>query len=121
METHVDESVVGSVPRGKPVGQLGIAFCDKILRPTSFETVNADDEGGYFDGLPVDCPAEDDVMIPIGDPADPNMITAQYLLENGACPAPVISATRLQKSFQGETRFREHPGGRASRRLAHAW
>lgn len=121
MESHVDVSVVGSVTRGKPVGQLGIAFCDKILRPTSFETVNADDEGGYFDGLPVDCPAPDDVQIPIGDPADPNIVTAKFLLENGACPTPTVNGTGLQKPTQSEERLRETQNGRAWRRLAHAW
>jgi len=121
MESHVDVSVVGSVTRGKPVGQLGITFCDKILRPTSFETVNADDEGGYFDGLPVDCPAPDDVQIPIGDPADPNIVTAKFLLENGACPTPTVNSTGLQKPTQSEERLRENQNGRAWRRLAHAW
>lgn len=121
MESHVEVSVVGSLTRGKPVGQLGIPFCDKILRPTSFETVNADDEGGYFDGLPVDCPAQDDVLIPIGDPADPNMVAAQFLLENGACPAPIANSSSLQKSHQGEPRLRKNQGGPASRRLVHAW
>ena len=120
MEPHVDVSIVGSATRGKPVGQLGITFCDKILRPTSFETVNADDEGGYFDGLPADCAAPDDVRIPIGDPADPNLIAAQFLLENGACPTPVLS-TSLQKASQENFRRQEDQVGPAARRLVYAW
>lgn len=120
LEPHVEVSVVGSPTRGKPVGQLGITFCDKILRPTSFETVNADDEGGYFDGLPADCPALDDVQVPIGDPADPNMIAAQFLLENGACPTPVVT-TSLQKAGQEPVRRRPDRGGPAARRLLQAW
>ncbi len=121
MESHVEVSIVGSVTRGKPVGQLGIPFCEKILRPTSFETVNADDEGGYFDGLPVDCPAQDDVLIPIGDPADPNIVAAQFLLENGACPVAVASTAGQQKINQRPKSSRTSRGGPVWRRLANAW
>ena len=121
MESHVDVSIVGSLTHGKPVGQLGIPFCEKILRPTAFETVNADDEGGYFDGLPVDCPAQDDVLIPVGDDTDPNMTTALFLLENGACPAPPLVAQGLQKAAPEPTQSRRSRGGPAWRRLAGAW
>ena len=84
---HAAVSVVGSSTFGKPVGQLGIEFCDKILRPTSFETVNSDGGGGYFGGIPADCAADDDLAIPIGDDADPNLVAALSLLDTGACPA----------------------------------
>ena len=121
MASHVDVSIVGSVTRGKPVGQLGIPFCDKILRPTAFETVNSDDEGGYFDGLPVDCPVQDNVLIPIGDETDPNVTTALFLVENGACPALPVSAQALQKSDRGRDELKSERGGPAWRRTAGAW
>ena len=121
MQPHVDVSVVGSVSRGKPVGQLGIEFCEKILRPTAFETVNANDEGGYFDGLPVDCPAVDDVLVPIGDDADQNIATALHLLENGACPTPAPVMQSLQKDSMQHRSPRALRGGQGGRRLANAW
>lgn len=97
MFPYANVSIVGSTTLGKPVGQLGIQFCDKILRPTAFETLNANDEGGYFGGLPVNCPVADDLLIPVGDDLDPNLMTALYLLENGACPAPAVPTTVTQK------------------------
>ncbi len=120
MEPHVSVSVVGSVSRGKPVGQLGIEFCGKILRPTAFETVNANDEGGYFGGLPVDCPAQDDVLIPVGDAADPNINAALFLLENGACPASTANA-RAQESSLERKKSRLPRRAPAWRKLAGAW
>lgn len=87
MEPHVDVTIVGATTFGKPVGQVGIQFCEKILRPTSFETVNSLDEGGYFDGLPVDCPAVDDLAIEVGVDSDPNVVAALSYFANGACPA----------------------------------
>jgi carboxyl-terminal processing protease len=93
MEPHVEVAIVGDTTFGKPVGQVGFEFCEKILRPTAFQTVNADDFGDYFDGLPADCAAVDDLNIPIGADTDPNMIVALEYLDTGACPmvpAPVV-------------------------------
>jgi hypothetical protein len=87
METHVDVTIVGDTTFGKPVGQVGALFCDKILRATAFETLNSLNEGGYFNGLPVDCPAADDITEDVGLATDPNLITALTYLETGACPA----------------------------------
>ena len=87
MEPHTDVTIVGDTTFGKPVGQVGVLFCDKILRATAFETLNSINEGGYFDGLPVDCPAADDLTVAVGADTDPNIVTALTYLETGACPA----------------------------------
>lgn len=100
MAAHVEVVIVGDRTFGKPVGQVGFEFCEKILRPTAFQTVNADDFGDYFGGLPVTpgCSAVDDLSVPIGDPADPNMLAALAYLDTGACPvgAPALGRTKSQ-------------------------
>jgi hypothetical protein len=118
MFPHADVSIVGTTTLGKPVGQLGIEFCDKILRPTSFETVNSLDEGRYYDGLPVDCNAADDLSIPVGDDTDPNMLAAVTLLDTGACPVAAGPAV------QSKPRVRlpaERVRGKPWNALAGAW
>lgn len=90
MIPHVAVTIVGDRTFGKPVGQIGLEFCDKILRPTSFRTSNADGAGDFFDGLPVDCAAADDLTIAVGDDLDPNMIAAMTYLNTGACPVPLL-------------------------------
>lgn len=90
MEPHVEVTLVGDTTFGKPVGQVGIEFCSKILRATAFESVNSLGQGGYFDGLPADCAAADDLAIPVGDDTDPNVITALEYLANGACPISAV-------------------------------
>lgn len=90
MEPHVEVTIVGGNTFGKPVGQVGIEFCSKILRATAFETVNSLDQGGYFDGLPADCAAVDDLAIQVGDDTDPNVIAALEYFANGACPVSAI-------------------------------
>ncbi len=87
MEPYVELTIVGDTTFGKPVGQVGIQFCEKILRATAFETVNVLDQGDYFDGLPVDCPAVDDLTELVGADTDPNLVAALAFLATGACPA----------------------------------
>ncbi len=86
MDPHVEVVIVGDRTFGKPVGQIGLEFCEKILRPTSFQTVNANDFGDYFSGLPADCVAADDLAIAVGADDDPNVLTAMDYLSSGSCP-----------------------------------
>ncbi len=90
MEPHVEVTIVGDTTFGKPVGQIGIEFCEKILRPTAFQTVNANNFGDYFDGLPVDCAAEDNLSVAVGADTDPNMVAALAYLDSGACPVAAV-------------------------------
>ena len=98
MAPHVEVTIVGETTFGKPVGQVGFEFCEKILRPTSFQTVNADGFGDYFGGLPVDCAAEDDLNVAVGADTDPNMVAAMAFLDTGSCsvPAPATGVLKAQ-------------------------
>ena len=94
MASYVDVAIVGDNTFGKPVGQVGFTFCEKILRPTAFQTFNADGFGDYFDGLPATCAATDNLNVPVGDDADPNMVAALSYLNTGQCP----TASRTRKA-----------------------
>lgn len=96
MIPHVDVAIVGDRTFGKPVGQSGFEFCDKLLRPTTFKIANADGAGDYFDGLPVDCPAPDDLTTFVGDDDDPNMVAALTWLNTGSCPVASLAPTSLK-------------------------
>ncbi len=99
MIPHVDVAIVGDRTFGKPVGQIGLDFCDKILRPTSFKLANALGDGDYFDGLPVDCPATDDLSFAIGADLDPNMIAAMSYLDTSTCPvASTVPGNQLKSA-----------------------
>ncbi len=96
MEPHVEVAIVGDDTFGKPVGQVGLEFCEKILRPTSFQTLNADDFGDYFFGLPVDCAAPDDLDVAVGADNDPNIEAALSYLDTGGCPAASFPGTQFK-------------------------
>lgn len=101
MIPHVNVGIVGDNTFGKPVGQIGLEFCDKILRPTAFRLANADGDGDYFDGLPVDCAAADDLSVAIGADSDPNMVAAMSYLETGACPVVASPGNQFKASPPG--------------------
>jgi hypothetical protein len=104
MAPYLDVAIVGDDTFGKPVGQVGFVFCDKILRPTAFQTFNADGFADYFDGLPATCPVADNLDIPVGDELDPNMIAAMAYLNTGQCPV-VPQTLKSGDSRDRSTRF----------------
>ncbi len=87
LEPFVDVVLIGGTTFGKPVGQLGFVFCEKILRPVSFRIVNAIGTTDYFDGFSPDCAAADDLDNVFGDPAESSLAEALFYLENGTCSA----------------------------------
>ena len=79
---------------GKPVGQNALSYCGGrfLLRPVTFETVNALGAGQFYDGLPVDCPAIDELERDIGDPLEASLASALGLVENGSCPVGAVTS-----------------------------
>jgi carboxyl-terminal processing protease len=80
--------IVGDRTYGKPVGQYGFAFCDKVLNPVAFVVKNARGEADYFDGLPPTCPAADQIDRQLGDPEEASLKEAFVYLRTGACTPP---------------------------------
>jgi carboxyl-terminal processing protease len=124
LEPYIDVALIGNDTFGKPVGQVANDFCDQRLRAVAFETVNAKGEGRYFDGLPVDCPAEDDLAHAIGDSNEASTAAAIAYVTTGACPivlnpdgqtASVLSTDRARRKKPGR------PAGPIWRELAGAY
>ena len=105
MIPYADVWIVGENTYGKPVGQVGLLFCDKILRPTAFRMANADGNGDYFGGLPVDCPATDNLDIPLGDDLDENIIVATTISATGACPVAASPGGQQAPIIRPEIRY----------------
>lgn len=110
LEPFYDVVLIGERTFGKPVGQDAVTFCDKTLRAITFRTVNALGAGDYFDGLPVDCPAADDLDTPLGDPAEASLAEALHYAETGACSAPAADAPALRAKPTGPGPIWRLPG-----------
>jgi carboxyl-terminal processing protease len=85
LRPFINVTVVGDRTYGKPVGQYGYDFCDKVLRPVAFALRNALGKGDYYQGIPADCTASDDLDHLIGDPAEASLAEALHFVAAGAC------------------------------------
>ncbi len=103
LEPYMDVVLIGKTTTGKPVGQYGFSFCGKILRPISFQIVNANGEGDYFDGIEPDCLADDDLTHALGDPAEGALAEAINYLQTGSCSVPPsLAKQRLQHEAKAQ-------------------
>ena len=84
LKPYMDVKLVGDTTYGKPVGFFSFHLTDypnggttskflADLYAINFETRNADNKGGYFNGLIPDKIASDFVNVPWGNPKDDNL------------------------------------------------
>jgi C-terminal processing protease CtpA/Prc len=95
---HAGVALVGARTYGKPVGQLGFELreCGTVVYLVGFRLLNAEGDGGYFQGLPDAagafsgplCAAADDLTRATSDPAEASTAAALAWLATGSCPSP---------------------------------
>lgn len=78
-----DIKLIGQQTYGKPVGFFGIAIDNLDLYVPQFETKNQKNEGGYYNGMAVDYPVNDDVTKDFGDPSEKLLAAALNYSEKG--------------------------------------
>ena len=88
--------VIGETTYGKPVGQYGYTFCDRVLYPVAFTLRNARGEGDFFDGLGPECAAADGLEHAFGDPAEASLAEALQFSATGSCTAAAAATARAQ-------------------------
>jgi carboxyl-terminal processing protease len=103
-------TIVGDRTYGKPVGQYGFDFCDKTLFPVAFATRNANDQGDYFDGLPADCAAPDDIEHALGDTDEGSLAAALGFIRTGSCSAVAATQARAQSQRRPPLAMQPHRG-----------
>lgn len=92
-----NSALIGGNTSGKPVGQFAfdLSACDLRVRAVTFQTVNANNQGEYFNGLapvfPNTCRAGDDIARPLGDPREASIATALDFLAGRSC-TPISGA-----------------------------
>ncbi len=118
LRPYMDVKVVGETTYGKPVGQYGFDFCDKVLYPVAFLVTNARGEADYFEGIPADCAAADDVDHALASPREASLAEALYVLRNGRCSG--AAAARAEVQARSRARERELRRG-GWRDLLNAW
>ena len=92
--------VIGDTTYGKPVGQYGLRFCEKILAPVSFSIKNANDEGDFFDGIAPTCTAGDDFLHELGDTGEASYAEALNYIRSGSCSVRGEATSRVFRAIQ---------------------
>jgi carboxyl-terminal processing protease len=95
LRPYIDVRTVGDTSYGKPVGQYGFEFCDKVLYPVAFLVTNARGEADYFDGIPADCAAGDDLAHPLASAEEASLAEALHLVRYGRCSATAAATADL--------------------------
>jgi carboxyl-terminal processing protease len=98
LRPFIPVTVIGDTTFGKPVGQYGLRFCEKILYPVAFSIKNANLEGDFFDGIAVDCAAGDDYRRQLGDTAEASFAEALTFIRTGACSPRAATQMRAQRA-----------------------
>lgn len=92
LDPFVEVVVIGEPTCGKPVGQIPERLCDKRTFVVNFETVNALDQGRYFDGLAPNCSASDQLVGDWASPDDPMLQAAAYHMVYNQCQVVGLDA-----------------------------
>ena len=105
LRPFIPVTTIGEPSYGKPVGQYGITFCDKVLYPVAFTLRNANGQGDFFGGIPADCAAPDDADRQLGDAQEASLAEALHVVATGQCSAvaatePMRRTNRVRADLQ---------------------
>jgi len=94
--------LIGNTTHGKPVGMYVFEEADLNLAivPISFSITNANNEGNYFDGIPVDFEIADDLSRDFGDIDESNFRAALDFITQGSFP--VITTAKTTSTTERE-------------------
>jgi carboxyl-terminal processing protease len=103
LRPFVDVVPIGDVTCGKPVGFLPTDDgCGDTFSVVNFESVNALNEGRYFDGFEPRCAIAEDFTQPLGGPTDPLLNAARNHADGIGCPA--LATVQVQQQRQQRER-----------------
>ncbi len=104
---------VGTSSCGKPYGTSPNSACQKVLNALQIELLNANNSGGYYNGIAADCPAVENVHYALGSVSEPLFSTALDYITNGSCVSLASRSSApqnhevlsLKKAWQGGNHF----------------
>jgi C-terminal processing protease CtpA/Prc len=93
LRPYMPVTVIGDLTYGKPVGQYGFEFCDKVLAPVAFSLANSEGKADYFGGIPADCAAADDAEHDLGMADEASLQEALHVIRTGTCSTTATART----------------------------
>lgn len=82
---------IGTTSYGKPVGMVPTSNCGYVYAAINFESLNANGEGGYYDGIAptATCTVSDNLSTILGDKTEPLLAAAIQHRASGSCTTGV--------------------------------
>ena len=91
---------IGGATCGKPYGFSPVPNCGTTYFSIEFKGVNNKGFGDYADGFAPTCQVSDDLLRPVGDPAEGLLAAALAYRSNRSCPAPSGQSSARQVPMQ---------------------
>lgn len=112
LRPYMDVYVVGADTYGKPMGADVLRFNEVwAVAPITISVKNADDEGDFFDGIPVDIPAADNLSLDFGDPQEASFQQAMAFLVGGITKSEPVQEPLYRQPWEDMTGLRRWIGG----------
>jgi carboxyl-terminal processing protease len=107
---------IGDTTFGKPFGfSPREDGCGLVHNAVNFDAVNANNQGGYSNGLAATCTVADDPFKPFSDRSERRIAAALNYIATGACPATAAAKTAEEAKAQALQRAAEaRPQGERS-------
>jgi len=95
LRPFIEVVTLGSTSCGKPYGTASREFCGKSMNALEVSFTNNLSVGDYYDGIPADCPVDEDITQPLGDVSENLLRAALYHMDNNTCPSPTAIAASI--------------------------
>ena len=103
LRPFVDVVLLGDTTCGKPVGFNPVEDgCGETYSVVTFESVNADNQGRYFDGFDPRCAIAEDFSKALGSPDEPLLAAARNHADGIGCP--VLAAPQREQTMSARLR-----------------
>ena len=96
LSPFIDVVQIGEATCGKPVGMQTVFINNYALAAINFQTVNALDQGDYFDGLVPTCAVADTIVGDWGASNDPLYAEARQYITSGQCSDVAVSSASVK-------------------------
>lgn len=101
LEPYIDVYLVGDDTYGKPAGMYSFysAISNLVYVPVTFKLLNANDYGGYYQGLQANSYVEDDISTPFGS-GEATLEEVLYHIQNGSFSGKKSSVEIYRRPFR---------------------
>ncbi len=106
LKPYIEVFVIGDTTHGKPTGMYGWYYDIYAFVPVAFTSVNKNNEGGFYTGIPANKTALDDTSRQFGDPEEACLKEALYYINNGTFSGIIHTKSMFRQPWEDFTGLR---------------